>query len=280
MSKLDGQIVLITGAASGQGAAHAAALAAHGATVIATDINDPATPLPAGVIFRALDVTDETQWATTAGWVASTYGRLDSLINNAGAPWPAGVLEVALDDWNRTFAINVTGPMLGIKHLAPLMIHGGSIVNVSSLAGLVGALMPAYTASKWALRGLSRSASQELGPRGIRVNTIFPGYIDTPMVAPLGQVFRDVTLADVPLCRLGRVDDVSPLVVFLLSPESSWISGAEIPVDGGEWSHGGNKRLSDALQATAAFGVPPVIAPSQRSAQDHRSVGSSARPTG
>ncbi|MGW1783991.1 SDR family NAD(P)-dependent oxidoreductase [Streptomyces sp. NPDC002143] len=253
MGRVDNLVVLITGAASGQGAAEAAALAAEGATVIATDVNEPKEPLPDGVVFRTLDVADEDHWRDAAAWIADTYGRVDGLVNNAGVPWPAGLVDMELDDWNRAFSVNVTGAMLGMKHLVPLMENGGSIVNISSLAGLVGALLPAYTASKWALRGLSRSAGHELGPRNIRVNTIFPGFIDTPMVAFLGQPMREASARNVPLGRLGTVDDVSPLVVFLVSPESSWISGAEIPVDGGESSHGGNKRLADELRANGLF---------------------------
>ncbi|MET9994871.1 SDR family oxidoreductase [Streptomyces mutabilis] len=250
-----GQVVVVTGAASGQGLAHSVALAAEGATVIATDIGEPREKLPDAVVFRTLDVADEEQWRAFASWLGDTYGRVDALVNNAGVASAAPTFEdLELAEWNRVFGVNVTGPMLGIKHLVPLMTEGGSIVNVSSLAGMLGAVLPAYTASKWALRGLSRSASQELGPRGIRVNTISPGFIDTPMVGFLGQPMRDATLANVPLGRLGTVDDVSPLVVFLVSPESSWISGAEIPVDGGEWSHGGNKRLTDFLREAGAIG--------------------------
>ncbi|MEV0688117.1 SDR family oxidoreductase [Nocardia sp. NPDC050378] len=248
-----GLVVVVTGAASGQGLAHAAALAAEGATVIATDIGAPRQELPAGVVFRTLDVADEEQWRELARWLGDTHGRVDALVNNAGVASGAGLTDLELAEWHRVFGVNVTGPMLGMKHMVPLMTAGGSIVNVSSLAGMLGALLPAYTASKWALRGLSRSASQELGARNIRVNTISPGFIDTPMVEFLGQPMRDATLANVPLGRLGTVDDVSPLVVFLVSPESSWISGAEIPVDGGEWSHGGNKRLSDFLHESGAL---------------------------
>ncbi|WP_411152461.1 SDR family NAD(P)-dependent oxidoreductase [Streptomyces sp. A30] len=254
MGRVDDLVVVITGAAGGQGAAHAAALAAEGARVIATDVNEPKEPLPDGVVFRTLDVADEEHWRNAASGLADTYGRVDALVNNAGMPWAAGIEEMELTDWNRVFAVNVTGAMLGMKHLVPLMKNGGSIVNVSSLAGLLGAQLPAYTASKWALRGLSRSAGHELGPKKIRVNTVFPGFIDTPMVAFLGQPMRDASVRNVPLGRLGTVDDVSPLVVFLVSPESSWISGAEISVDGGEWSHGGNKRLADELSTAGILG--------------------------
>jgi 3alpha(or 20beta)-hydroxysteroid dehydrogenase len=127
---------------------------------------------------------------------------------------------------------------------------GGSIVNVGSLAALTGHYTVAYTASKWALRELSRVASMELGPRRIRVNTIHPGYIQTPMTASAPAAFLEANNTATPLGRGGTVDEVAPLVVFLVSDESSFISGAEIPVVGGQWAHGGAKSLSDALQAS------------------------------
>jgi 3alpha(or 20beta)-hydroxysteroid dehydrogenase len=137
------------------------------------------------------------------------------------------------------FAVNVTGPMLGIQALAPLMTSGSSIVNVGSLAAVTGHAAVAYTSSKWALRGLSKTASLTLGARGIRVNLVNPGFIETPMTNAAPAVFRDANITNTPLGRPGQVDDVAPLVMFLLSSESSFISGAEIPVDGGQWAHGG-----------------------------------------
>lgn len=130
----------------------------------------------------------------------------------------------------------------------PLMTRGSSIVNVGSSAALTAHYPVAYTTSKWALRGLSRAAALELGPRGIRVNTIHPGYIETEMTASAAPAFRKANIRETPLGRTGSVDEVAPLVVFLMSDESSFISGAEIPVDGGLTAHGGVKSLSDVLR--------------------------------
>ncbi len=129
------------------------------------------------------------------------------------------------------------------------MTAGGSIVNVSSVAGLTAHFGVAYTTSKWGLRGLSKVASLELGPRGIRVNTICPGYIETPMTASASPAFRHANIMETPLGRTGTADEVAPLVVYLISDESSYVSGTEIPVDGGLSSHGGTKSMSDAVRA-------------------------------
>lgn len=238
MGRVDGKVVVVTGAAGGQGAVEAAALAAEGATVIATDVAEAD-----GV--RRLDVGDPGGWAR----LAAELPRVDGLVNNAGVTHRARLGAVELEDWERVQRVNVTGPLLGIQALLPKMTRGASIVNVSSLAGLTAHFPVAYTTSKWALRGLSRVASMELGPRGIRVNTILPGYIETPMTASAAPAFRAASLAEIPLGRLGTPADVAPLVVFLISDESAFISGAEIPVDGGEAAHGGAKSLSDAVAA-------------------------------
>jgi 3alpha(or 20beta)-hydroxysteroid dehydrogenase len=129
--------------------------------------------------------------------------------------------------------------------MVPLMTEGGSIVNVSSRAGVSGYHAAAYGASKWAVRGLSRTASLELGPRRIRVNTLLPGYIETAMSASAPDWFREASIDEIPLGRLGTVEDIVPLIVFLMSDESSWISGCEFHVDGGEYGHAGVKRYSD-----------------------------------
>jgi 3alpha(or 20beta)-hydroxysteroid dehydrogenase len=134
------------------------------------------------------------------------------------------------------------------------MTDGGSIVNVSSVAGLLGYHAVGYTVSKWGVRALSRAASMDLGPRGIRVNTILPGFIETPMTASAPTAFRDANVAAAPLGRTGQPEEVAPLVVYLISDESSFVSGAEIAVDGGMSAHGGAKHLSDAVRAQEETG--------------------------
>jgi 3alpha(or 20beta)-hydroxysteroid dehydrogenase len=251
VGRVSGKVVVVTGAAGGQGAAEAAALAAEGATVVATDVHDEAQTA-ADVEYRKLDVSAAGDWRALSEWLEAEHGRLDGLVNNAGVPFRARVDEVELADWDRVLAINLTGTLLGIQTAARLMREGGSIVNVSSIAGLTGHYAAAYTVSKWGVRGLSRVASAELGPRGIRVNTILPGYIETPMTASAPPAFLASNIEATPLGRTGQPEEVAPLVVYLISDESSFVTGAEIVVDGGQVAHGGTKAFSDAVRARPA----------------------------
>jgi 3alpha(or 20beta)-hydroxysteroid dehydrogenase len=195
--RCSGKVVVVTGAARGQGAAEARALAHEGAFVVATDVLDferddgDAQPWASGnVVERRLDVTKPEDWDGLAEWVSGEHGHVDALINNAGVAGRDRLPNVDLDTWHRTFDINVTGPLLGIQALVPLMGAGSSIVNVCSVAALGGHVAAAYTASKWALRGLTRTASLELGSKGIRVNAVMPGLVETPLMENASPAFR------------------------------------------------------------------------------------------
>ncbi len=216
---LEGSTVVVTGAARGQGEAEALLLAENGARVIATDVRRPASGAlgSAGIEFRHLDITDDSEWAALAAELESTLAGapLRGLINNAGITHRAGIDQTERADWDRVIAVNLTGPMLGMRALAPLMGEGSSIVNIGSVAGLTGHYTAAYTASKWGLRGLSRVAATEYGPRGIRVNTIHPGFIETDMTANAPSAMRAAQLELTPLERFGQSSDVAGLAVFL-----------------------------------------------------------------
>ncbi|MEJ3746510.1 SDR family oxidoreductase [Actinomycetes bacterium KLBMP 9797] len=233
MTTLIGRTIVVTGSASGIGAAVAAAATTAGATVVALDL------------ASGFDVTDETAWHRLArGLKAPVHG----LVNCAGITCRARLGEVTTTDFIRVQAVNVVGPLLGIQALAPLMPAGGSIVNIGSLAAVQGHYPVAYTASKWSLRGLTHAACLELGPRGIRVNLVHPGFVHTAMTASAPPAFQAISVANTPLGRPGTAAEVAAVAVFLLGAAASYVSGAEIAVDGGASSHGGAKTVSDALR--------------------------------
>lgn len=243
MGRVDGKVALITGAARGQGAAHARSLAAEGASVVIADIRDEegralAASLGSSASYLRHDVGSDESWRAALEMVRARYGRLDVLVNNAGIAIMAGLEETDAALFERTVRVNQLGAFLGVKYAAALMKAGGggSIINVSSITALKSdPHFLAYTTTKWAMRGLSRAAAIELAPAKIRVNTIFPGIIDTQMLtdAVPGLDVAQFAAANTPLGRIGKPEEVAAAIVFLASDESSFITGAELAVDGG-----------------------------------------------
>src|SRR6185312_15260507 len=241
---LAGKVALITGAAGGQGVEDARLFVREGAAVVLTDIDAAAGEALAGqltraggrTIFRTHDVADEGQWEALAAAAKAEFGGLHILVNNAGTIARQGIAATTLTAWNRTIAVNLTGPMLGMKHCAPAIRDsgGGSIINISSTAGLTAHDDAAYTASKWGLRGLTKTAVLQFSQWNIRVNSIHPGQIaDTGFFRSGGEAFAHAARTAIPMHRQGTPQECADLVLFLACDESSFISGAEIAIDGG-----------------------------------------------
>lgn len=231
----DRPVAIVTGAATGQGAEHARRLAADGFRVVASDITDPPEAGPDGGC-RKLDVADEHQWTGLVAAVLAEFGRIDVLVNNAGiAGPPAPIDQTPLAVYQQVIAVNQIGCFLGMRAVIPAMrdARSGSIINISSVAGMGGAPgRISYQASKWAIRGMTRSAAVELAGYGVRVNAIVPGWVDTQMAAnavlPVEQL-----AAGIPLGRIAAPSEISALVSFLASPESRYITGTDVVIDGG-----------------------------------------------
>lgn len=236
---LAGKSVVVTGGSQGQGAAEARVFAEAAAKVFVVDVADESGTRVAadiGASYYHADVSDPSDWQELIASVLDAHGRLDVLVNNAAVHRFRSIEEETVEDFDRLIGVNLRGTFLGIKAaIAPMRASGGgSIVNIGSIAGIRGfPLHASYGASKWAIRGLTKTAATELGPSGIRVNVVLPGIIDSPMAWGGGPMPEGATFGHLPLGRVGEVDDVAHVVAFLASSASAYITGAEITVDGG-----------------------------------------------
>ena len=251
--RLEGKVAMITGGASGIGAESARLFAEHGAAVAVADINDNLGPLVVRQIEEAggaacyvhLDTVDEDQWREAVKSVLDRFGRLDIMLNAAGVSgrMPDGsaaprIGEADLANWNRVMDVNSTGVFLGTKHAIEAMqaSGGGSIINISSIYGIVGSVHnAAYHASKGAVRTLSKSAAAQYATEGIRVNSVHPGFVDTPMTETVhnSPELARPRLDQTPMGRFGQPADIANGCLFLASDESGWMTGAELVIDGG-----------------------------------------------
>jgi len=236
MGRVDGKVALISGGARGMGASHARMLVVEGAKVVIGDILDDEGKALADALGEAaryvhLDVTQPEHWESAVSTAVSEFGHLDVLVNNAGIVALGQLKKFDLAKWQKVLDVNLTGTFLGMRASIDSMIAagGGSIINVSSIEGLRGApMVHPYVASKWAVRGLSKSAALELAPHKIRVNSIHPGFIRTPMTKHIPD-----DMVTIPLGRPAESEEVSTFVVFLASDESSYATGSEFVMDGG-----------------------------------------------
>lgn len=240
MSRLAGKVAIITGAAQGMGAAHAQLFINEGAKVVLTDLNEEkgnalAAELGENALFVKQDVTSEEAWANVVAQAEEKFGPVNVLVNNAGISFNKFVLDLTLDDYMKIVNINQVSVFLGIKAVAGSMqkAGGGSIVNISSINGLVGGAV-GYTDTKFAVRGMTKAAALNLAPMGIRVNSVHPGVIATPMIMQGDQKEAIEAFAKhIPLKRVSQPEEISQLVLFLASDDSSYSTGSEFVADGG-----------------------------------------------
>lgn len=243
MGRLQNKVAIVTGGARGMGAATARLFAAEGATVVIADVLDKegealAAELKESALYMHLDVTDETGWQRLIEKTLSSFRQIDVLVNNAGILLFKTIAETSAAEFQRVLGVNLLGTFLGTRLAGAQMVERGrgSIVNISSADGLKGANgLAAYCSSKWGIRGLTKVAAMEFGHKGVRVNSVHPGGIDTAMGNPYGEPREQVNrrFALVPLQRVGAPEEVAATSLFLASDESSYINGAEIAVDGG-----------------------------------------------
>jgi 3alpha(or 20beta)-hydroxysteroid dehydrogenase len=244
MSKLNGKIAIVTGSAQGMGESHARIMVAEGAKVVMTDVNVAsgtaiAEELGSNALFVEHNVTSPADWQRVVETAEAKFGTVNVLVNNAGILGPiAATVDLPLDDYNAVCNINQTGVFLGMQSVLPGMLagDGGSIINISSIAGIVaivGAPNLAYVGSKFAVRGMTKQVAVEYGKDNIRVNSVHPGYIKTPMMAAATDEEGGGAVDVIPLNRMAEPSEVSDLVVFLASDNSSFITGMEHVIDGG-----------------------------------------------
>lgn len=242
--RLSGKVALITGASGGQGLAEGRLFAREGATVILTDVEEAAgsklateiTATGGRAVFMPLDVGSEDAWKRVIDTIMKKYGALHCLVNNAGIVSRSGIMNVSLDEWKRVHKINLDGPLYGMRVAAPAIrtSDGGAIVNISSISGLIAHAGAAYCSSKWALRGLTKTAALEFADWGIRVNSVHPGQVvDTVIADNATAAYRSITTLMTPWGRGAQSEEIAQVVLFLCSDEASYINGAEIPVDAG-----------------------------------------------
>ena len=246
MSRLESKVALVSGSARGIGAATVRAMVAEGAQVLIADVLDEegrvlARELGPASTYIHLDVTNADSWRTAVATAVAAYGKLNVLVNNAGIARFGSVEALSSADWDAILAVNLTGVFNGIQAAVPALRQSGegSIVNLSSIAGLFGSRgMAGYVATKWGVRGLTKAAALDLGAYGIRVNSVHPGFITTPMTAdhPPG-------VDHVAMHRAGHPEEIAELIVFLASDLSSFSTGAEFVADGGETA--GNAAIFD-----------------------------------
>lgn len=240
MERLKDKVIIITGAAQGMGKVHAEKILAEGAKVVITDINEElgqtvAKALGDQALFIKQDVSSEADWKNVVETTMSKFGRIDVLVNNAGITYNKKMSDVSLDDYMKIVNINQVSVFLGMKYVSEIMKaqKNGSIINISSMNGLVGGAI-GYTDTKFAVRGMTKAAAHELSPFNIKVNSVHPGVIHTPMLEQPGvkeavEKFKET----IPMRRVAQAEEVSNLIIFLASDEASYSTGSEFVIDGG-----------------------------------------------